>query len=51
MTNTKFGLNMTDDDKHLNPNWTVGTSANDSHEHTGDKLDEMKLEMIALKVF
>jgi hypothetical protein len=47
MASTKFGFNMADDDNHLNPDW----SANGSHENTGDELNELKMEMIALKVF
>jgi hypothetical protein len=38
---------MTDDDSHLNPDW----SANGSHENAGNELNELKMEMIALKVF
>jgi hypothetical protein len=40
-----------DDNNSINPNWTVGNSANSGHENDGNELNVLKLEMIALKVF
>jgi hypothetical protein len=42
---------MTNDNNSINSNWNVGTSANGGYENNGDELNEMKKEMIAMKVF
>jgi hypothetical protein len=48
----QIGYKMTDDNNPSIPNSTVGTNTNGSHGNDGNELmNELKLEMVALKVF